>query len=147
MVVDALMQIPWLSAIVSGLAWVVHAVWAVVGSAWRTVVLFFSTYIPLALAWAAQRLSHWLVVIAVWVAILALIWEAVLALMGRIVAWTVPVDELAAWGGQWWAWMWGPPLNLSTGWAYVKRMPPIIAGVMTCRILWRRLRWAMVTLK
>lgn len=147
MVVDALMQIPWLSGIISVVSWLAHAVISTIAAGWRMVVLFFTTYIPLILAWASQRLVHWLAVIAAWVLLLSLLWSLVLAFLERIVEWTVPVDDIAAFGGQWWDWIWNDPIRLNAAWAYVKRMPPIIAGVVSIRIVWRRLRWAMVTMK
>ena len=142
--VDALLQIPWLSAILSAALWVGKAVWELFGRAARNVAMWFATAVPLVMAWAAQRVAHWAVVVGLWVAAVLAVWEAARYLLTLLVSFVVP-DDLVASGGQFLWWLWDDPFQLRVAWGLLSRMPGPLLAAYSMRVLWARFRWLVVS--
>lgn len=144
--IDALLQIPWLSAILSSVIWLGKAIWELFGRAAKNVALWFATAVPLVLAWASQRVAHWVVVIGLWLAAVQAVWEVARYLLAQLVAVIIP-SELVDIGGQWLFWLWDDPIQLRTAWALLSRMPGPVLSAYSLRVLWARFKWLVWTTK
>lgn len=142
MVVDALMQIPWLVAIVNAVVWVGKAVWDFIGKSWRMVALWFSTAIPIVLRWARERLAHRLLVVGLWLSLVTICWSALVQLLARV---TVRAVFPAIDAGFLSDFIWSDPVNLGTAWGYISDLWGFHMAALSLRILWLRVNWAMKT--
>lgn len=146
MVVDALMQIPFLSAIITAVVWVGKTLWELIGRAYRQVVVWLSVWVPWLIHQAARRIATKLLVIGVWLALLTSIWTLVLGLISDAVQWAIPTGLMASLGGWLLDLAWTGPLQLQ--FAYKNVLPPLLAAQTACwsiRLIWGRVRWAIMT--
>lgn len=144
MIVDSLMQIPWLVAIVNACVWVGKSIWELIGRTWRIVAAWFATAIPLVLRWAAQRLAYRIAVVALWVILVTACWTALLGLLSRLVVAAFP-SSLGSSMGFLASFFWEEPFNFSIAWRNIRVLFGLHMSALSFRVLWLRFHWAVRT--
>lgn len=144
MVVDALMQIPWLVAIVNAVVWVGKAVWEFVGKQWRIVAAWFATAVPIVLRWMRERLAYRLLVLGLWVTLITAVWSAIVQFAGGMVVAAFP-STLGSNMGPFASFFWNEPFNFSVAWGYIRTLWGLHMAALSIRVLWLRFRWAYST--
>lgn len=142
MVVDALLQIPWLSAIVSGVLWVGKAVWELIGRTARSVALWFATFVPLVINWIRQTIARRILFFTLLLSFVAPMWLLLGRLFARLVTIALPseIGPMLGFMGQY---VWGEPFCLSVAFDWFMVLWGIHLECLALRIFAVRLGWYM----
>lgn len=141
--IDALMQIPWLAAIVSGVVWVGKTVWELIGKTAKLVAVWMAAFVPWLVTQAAKRLAVRLAVVGVWFFLLSRIWGMVTNLIGLVVRHAFPWNDLTPESNFLVNFFWNDPVNLRD--FVFEVLPNVMAAVSAAysiRVIWSRVRWA-----
>ena len=145
MVVDALMQIPFLAAIVTNAVATVKLLWELVGKAARQVAAWAAFFVPWVARQAARSIANRLLIVGVWFSLLTLAWRGVVSLAATILSASMPWAAMATESNLLVSFVWNSPLNLRDGFEVV--LPALLAAqsaAYSLRVIYRRLSWAIL---
>lgn len=145
MVVDALMQIPFLAAIIGHVVATIKLLWELVGKAARQVAAWAAFFVPWVARQAAKSIANRLVIVGIWFGLLQLAWRGVVSLAGNVLSAAVPWAAMATESNVIVSWIWNSPLNLRSGFEVV--LPTVLAAqsaAYSLRVIYRRLSWAVL---
>lgn len=145
MVVDALMQIPWLVAIVNAVVWVGKAVWEFIGKSWKIVAAWFATAVPLVLRWMRERLAYRILVLGLWVTLITACWTALTGLLSSMAVKAVFPSALSGNMGPFASFFWDAPINIGVAWQKIRILWGLHMSALSLRVLWLRFRWVYAT--